>query len=294
MDIQWFPKKDNDQKLTEQKSSTDVKIVKEKFSFSQLFELRGDLDSKMTTIISIIGFILIIGLWALITSLGLIKPQLLPSPLSVLKAVPELHFHDELIRNLSYSIYLNAAGYVEAIIVSLLIGLPLGLFPFFRHLFSKQINAIRFIPLPAVTGIFMAWFGIQTNMKVQFLAVGIIVYLIPAIMQRIQDVDKIYDQTAITLGASMWQRIWHVFIPASLSKISDDVRMLVAISWTYIIVAEMINSGRGIGSLAAVASRQSHPDKVFAILIIIIIVGFVQDKLFEFIDKKSFAYKYKG
>lgn len=283
MDIQWLPEK-----------STKIKIVKEKFNFLQLFELRGDLDNKITLIISIIGFLLIIGLWALITSLGFIKPQLLPSPLSVLKAIPELHFHDELVRNLSYSIYLNASGYVEAIAVSLLIGLPLGLFPCFRHLFSKQINAIRFVPLPAVTGLFMAWFGIQTNMKVQFLAVGIIVYLIPAIMQRIQDVDKIYDHTAITLGATPWQRIWHVFIPASLSKISDDIRVLVAISWTYIIVAEMINSGKGIGSLAFLASRQSRADKVFAILIIIIVVGFVQDKIFEFIDKKLFAYKYKG
>jgi NitT/TauT family transport system permease protein len=55
----------------------------------------------------------------------------------------------------------------------------------------------------------------------------------------------------------------------------------------------MINSSRGeIGSLAFLCTRQSRIDKVFAVLIIIILVGFLQDKLFETLDRKMFPYKY--
>lgn len=291
MEIQWG----NNFKPSEASViETKTPVIKKPLVPRELLELRGIVNKKTILIISIIGFLLILLLWIFITSQKLIKPQLLPSPLKVLMSFKELHFHDQLVRNLSYSLFLNISGYIEAIVVSLLIGFPLGLFPILRHLFSKQINAIRFIPIPAITGIFMAWFGIETNMKVQFLAFGIIVYLIPAIMQRIEDVDKIYDHTAITLGSTLWQRIYHVFIPAALSKISDDIRVLVAISWTYIIVAEMINSGRGIGSLAFLAARQSRIDKVFAILLVIILVGLIQDKIFEFLDRKLFPYKYKG
>lgn len=258
-----------------------------------LFNLRGKLDNKTKLIISISGFALILLVWILITSLKLISPSLLPSPIKVITSFNELHFNDALIRNLAYSIFLNFLGYIEAITIAVIIGFPLGLFPIFKDMFSKQVNASRFIPLTAVTGVFIAWFGIDMNMKVQFLAFGILVYLLPVVVQRISDVENVYEQTAITLGATTWQRIKHVYIPSVASKLSDDVRVLVAISWTYIIVAEMINSSSGgVGALCYNSARQSRIDKVFAILLVIIVVGFIQDKIFEKIDKIAFPYKY--
>jgi NitT/TauT family transport system permease protein len=258
-----------------------------------LFELRGQLDKKTNLIISFIGFVFIMTFWIMITSLKLIPEQLLPSPFKVISSFPELHFKNSLVRNLGYSVFLNMSGYIEAVIVSLIVGFFMGLFPLFRGLFSRYVNAARFVPMTATTGLFIAWFGIDTNMKIQFLAVGIMVYLIPVIIQRIDEVDSVYDHIAITLGGKKYQRIFFVYIPAVLSKISDDIRVLVAISWTYIIVAEMINSSRGgIGSLAFLCARQSRMDKVFAVLIIIILFGFLQDKLFESLDRKFFKHKY--
>jgi NitT/TauT family transport system permease protein len=162
----------------------------------------------------------------------------------------------------------------------------------FRELFGKPVDALRFVPLTALTGLFIAWFGIDMNMKVQFLAFGIIVYLLPVVMQRINEVDKVYPQTSYTLGAIKWQTIKSVYFPAVMSKVSDDIRVLTAISWTYIIVPEMINSNGGIGALIFKSARQSRLDKVFAILILIVIIGFLQDRLFKFLDKIIFPHKY--
>ncbi|MFK7981901.1 MAG: hypothetical protein AB8G86_18115, partial [Saprospiraceae bacterium] len=66
-----------------------------------------------------------------------------------------------------------------------------------------------------------------------------------------------------------------------------------AISWTYIIIAELLNRQGGIGSLAYIKARQGQMEKVFAILIVIIIIGFLQDKLFTFFDRKLFPHKYR-
>src|SRR5690606_13422094 len=123
---------------------------------------------------------------------------------------------------------------IEAVLICIPIGFTIGLFPIFRGMFSKQVNAIRFVPLTAVTGLFIAWFGIENNMKIQFLAFGIIVYLLPVVVQRVYDVEEVYQQTAFTLGASKWQTIKSVFVPSVFSKLFDDIRVLVAISWTYI------------------------------------------------------------
>jgi NitT/TauT family transport system permease protein len=95
------------------------------------------------------------------------------------------------------------------------------------------------------------------------------------------------------LGATPVQRIRHVYIPSVISRIIIDVQNLLAISWTYIIVAEMINSSSGgIGSLAFLSARQSRVDMVFAVLLIIVFVGFLQDRLFSFLDKRICRFKY--
>ncbi len=257
-----------------------------------LFELRGTLDQKAQVTIEIIGVLCLLAFWYLVCSLGIVPPTLLPSPWDVVACLPELHFKDAMVRNLGYSMYLNGAGYLEAVIFCVPVGFVIGLFPLFKGMFNKQVDAIRFIPLTAITGLFIVWFGIDDLMKIQFLAFGITVYLLPVVVQRVEQVEKVYQQTAFTLGASKWQTITTVFFPGVFSKLFDDIRVLVAISWTYIIVAEMVNKTGGVGAMLYSAARQSRIDKVFALLFIIILVGFIQDKVFKAIDKQLFPYKH--
>lgn len=230
-----------------------------------------------------------------ITAHGLTKNKvypLLPSPMKVLKAFPDLNRDDDVIGNTFYSIKLNLLGYLLAILIAVPVGFLLGLVPLFRGLFSQIINSYRFIPLTAVTGIFIMWLGLGSDMKVTFLAFGIVVYLIPVIVQRIDEVQNVYLNTVFTLGATSWQTIKTVYIPYVFSKIIDDIRVLTAISWTYITIVEMLNKGGGIGELIWTAKRQSRIDKAFAILIIIVAIGLIQDKIFVMIDKLLFPYKH--
>jgi len=230
-----------------------------------------------------------------LASFGLKKNKvypLLPSPTKVIKAFPDLHKNDDVIGNTIHSIKLNFYGYLLAILISIPIGFLLGLIPLFRGLFSQIINSYRFIPLTAVTGIFIMWLGLGNEMKVSFLAFGIIVYLIPVVVQRIDEVQNVYINTVFTLGATSWQTIRTVYMPYVFSKIIDDIRVLTAISWTYITIAEMLNKGGGIGELIWTAKRQSRIDKAFAILIIIVLIGILQDRLFVMIDKVLFPHKH--
>lgn len=256
-----------------------------------LFELRGSLDKKTQVTLGILGGLGLLAMWYLITALGLIQPSILPSPGSILACLPELHFKDAMVRHLLRSIYLNGAGYLEAVAVSVPLGYLIGLFPIFNGLFNKPVDAVRFIPLTAVTGLFIAWFGITDLMKVQFLAFGIIVYLLPVVVQRVDQVEKVYQQTAYTLGATRWQTIRTVFFPAVLSKLFDDIRVLVAISWTYIIVAETLNNSGGIGVMLYQSARQGQVNKTFALLFVIILVGFFQDLALRYMDRKIFPHK---
>jgi NitT/TauT family transport system permease protein len=241
--------------------------------------------------LEVFGSLIILAVWYAITASGLVPKAILPTPLDVLYSFKELHFNNYLIVNTGYSLWINILGYVEAIIVSLFFGFIIGIVPPVRKIFSRYVDALRFIPLTAVLGLFIAWFGIDTNMKVQFLAFGIFVYLLPVIVNRIDEIDEVYKQTAYTLGASKWQCIRYVYFPYVISKVFDDIRVLTAISWTYVIIAEVVNKTDGIGALINTCARQSRTDKVFALLIVIVLIGVIQDKLLKGLGNKLFPYK---
>jgi NitT/TauT family transport system permease protein len=224
---------------------------------------------------------------------GKVYPNL-PTPLHTVQAFPSLlkGGEDNLISNSLHSLWLNLQGYFWAILIALPLGFAIGLMPIMRALFSKPIDASRYLPLSALTGLFMLWFGLGDMMKVAFLAFGILVYMIPVVVQRINEVDQVHLQTVYSLGATNWQTIRKVYLPAVLSKFIDDLRVLTAISWTYIIIAEILNRNGGLGSLIYIKSRKGETDAVFAILIVIILIGLFQDRIFKYIDKRFFPHKH--
>ncbi len=254
--------------------------------------------TTMKWLYGIAGIVLVILLWTLLTygAEPIVTSGILPSPIRVFWAFGELFQQNALLRNMGLSIGLNLSGYLEAILITIPVGFIIGLMKFPRFAFKIQVDAIRYIPLTAVTGLFIVWFGIDTDMKVHFLAFGILIYLLPVMVQRIDEVDDVYLKTAHTLGATDWQTIKTIYIPNVLSRLSDDLRVLTAISWTYIIVVEGINSNQGgLGALIYnVGQRQGRLDKMFALLIIIILIGVIQDRLFVRLDKSLFPHKYQA
>ncbi len=269
-----------------------------KQKIKELFKFGGEVDSKTAATINILGWLLLLFLWWLIPTMGWITERILPSPIDVVKSYETLFVERHLLYNTGYSILINLTGYLQALAIAVPLGFLVGLIPFFRHLVSKQIEAIRFTPLPATTGIFMAMFGLGLGVKIEFLAFGIFVYLLPAVTQRIDEIKtddhlKALKQTMWTINASNWQSMKYFYIPSVLSRFSMDVINLVAVSWTYIVIAEMINAQGGMGYMIFMAtSRGSHVDQLYAVLLLIIFIGFIQDKALKALDKKMYKFKY--
>ena len=292
-----------------------------------LLKLRAQVNKRTSLILTLSGIGLLLAVWILLTTpmvknpnyltadqieqmikdgtiesapefnpteLPLVPRASLPHPMRVLTAFGDLYRDNELIKDTFRSIGLNLGGYLKALLWSLPLGFVIGLVPLFRESFKKIVESIRFIPLTAVTVLFIVWFGIGIPMKVNFLAFGIMIYLLPVIVQRIDEVNDTYLKTVYTLGASAWQTVTTVYIPSVLSRLSDDIRILTAISWTYIIVAENTGDEGGLGSLIYRAGqRMGRIDKVFAILILIIVIGVLQDRIFAYLDRTLFAHKYQ-
>lgn len=247
---------------------------------------------KNNVFLNIVGWILILLIWFVFSNLEIVSNTILPTPTNTFKNFIEMLHEDDLGENIMFSLKINFLGYLESILIAIPIGFILGLSTHLNKMFSVQIDSMRFVPITALGGLFVALSGLTIYTKIHFLAFGIMVYLIPVVVQRISEIDVVHIQMMQTLGATKLQTFVHLQFPYVISRLSDDVRILVGISWTYIIVAELKNVQGGLGSLIFLAEKQSNIGMLYAVVIIIITIGILQDKIFKWVDKLIFRWKY--
>lgn len=263
-----------------------------KKTLSRWFIVKAELSKKERFIIGTVGLFVIFLFWHIVTLLGWIPKQILPNPLDVLSAFPEM-LHPtggetdpakiealrkkDLLFNLWNSIQVNFWGLGEALVLSIPIGLAIGLFSPINAIMGRFTNNLRYLPLTAVIGLFVVNFGIGMAFKAHFLAAGIFVYLMPAIAKLTDEVAVAHRNTARTLGASEWEVVTTVYFPAVMKKAKSTIINLMAVSWTYIIIAENYYQEYGIGMLAWKAGRVRNYEQLYAILIVIFTFGLLQD-----------------
>lgn len=106
--------------------------------------------------------------------------------------------------------------------------------------------------------ILVMWLGIGEAMKVVFLFLGAVVYLIPMVRDAIVAVPSTYWISARDLGATPWEAIRHAVLPIAMPPIADGVIVSISVMWTYNTVAEYVNAKVGLGQLIHNAALLGH------------------------------------
>ena len=263
-----------------------------------LLQFGGTISKKKSTVVTIIGAIVLLLLWYLVTYSGeIINQKILPNPVDVVKSIPGLISSYDVFGNIAYTVGLNLTGYFFALVIAIPLGFLIGIYPLPSALFKPYFEALRYLPLPTVSGIFIAIFGLGFGMKAKFLAFGILIFTLPSVIQKVTDLqnpknekDHVYIQTAKTLGMTNWQMFRYVYWPYVMDKVYGDIRSLVAISYTYVVIAEALNKEGGIGSMISTFTRQSRTPEIYALLFVIIMIGLLQDYAFKKMEPVIFPY----
>jgi len=98
-------------------------------------------------------------------------------------------------------------------------------------------------------------------------------------------------QTALTLGASRAQAIRTVLVPSALPEIFHSFRVMNAISWTYVILAEAVNPEHGLGYMVELARTHQKASWSFAGLIVIGGIGILTDQLIRTVSMFLFRWR---
>jgi len=259
------------------------------------FALRAPLPRSVGTLLAIAGPALLIILWFAVTATGAVKARDLPSPGETLRAVLDLWFNEGLPGAIWVSTRRILISFGLAVAVAVPLGIAMGAFEPINRFFDPIVAPFRYMPISAFIPLSLVWFGIYEGQKIAFLWLGVFVYLLPVVVTAIRAVPEEYVQTAYTLGASRGRVIWSVLIPASLPDIFDAFRVMNAISWTYIVLAEQVNKRDppGLGYIVDLGLQHARPEMAFAILIVIGLIGILTDVAINTLNKVLFPWREK-
>jgi len=241
-----------------------------------------------------LGFImpiLVLGAWCVISYGGLAPADFLPSPTDVVRGTLQLFFQYDLWSAILVSTRRILIAFLLASALALPLGVLMGAFTPMHHLFESIMAPLRYMPISAFIPLLILWFGIYEKQKIAFLFLGVFVYLLPVVVSAIRLVPEELVQTALTLGASKGQVIRTVLIPAALPEIFDSFRVMNAISWTYVILAEAVNPEHGLGYMVELARTHQKASWSFAGLIVIGGIGILTDQIIRTISVILFRWR---
>jgi NitT/TauT family transport system permease protein len=233
---------------------------------------------------------LMLLLWWALTTTGRIERFFLPAPADTLRVGLEMFGSAEFWRDLAFSVFRIVAGFALAAALALPCGLLMGRSRYFNSLVGPPISFIRFVPMPAVIPLMILWFGSDEWGKVMIICLGVFFQLVLMVADAVAYVPEAYYDIAHSVGASAWQRLRHITLPAAAPEIWDSLRINFGLAWATLIFAEILGATSGIGYLIVRSQRYLLTESIFVAVIVIGVLGIATDRVFEVLYRRWFPW----
>lgn len=255
-----------------------------------------DLTVREKNVLGGAAIALVLLVWSLLTGLSIVPRAQLPSPWATALALARLAWDPARGTSLLLEATLWSVGRVAvAGVLVVAIGIPVGILmggsPRVNAALSPLIDPFRSAPVVALLPILVMWLGIGEVMKVAFLFVGAVVYLIPMVRDAVLAVPQAYWISARDVGATPFEAVMHGVLPMSKPRIADAVIVAVSVMWTYITVAEYVNAQKGLGQLIQNARRFSAMDQVFAGILVIVLLALLSYRTMSALKRRLYPWE---
>jgi NitT/TauT family transport system permease protein len=275
----------------DENSAPPARVIQPKGSaWRDLVTFRAAIQPRLELWLSIGAFLLVLVLWSLVSELGFVQPQILPSPRAVLSAWFRLFVEANYIGDIGISIWRVWAAFLASAVIAIPLGILMSGYRVITAVTEPLIDFIRYLPVPALVPLTLIWLGIGEGSKITLLWIGTFFQLILLIADDARRVPKEFIETGRTLGASDPALMKDVLLRAMLPNMVDSLRITLGWCWTYLIVAEIVASSSGIGYELWTARRYGKTPEVFAGILTIGIIGLASDQAIRFLHRRWFRY----
>jgi NitT/TauT family transport system permease protein len=248
--------------------------------------MQGDvrrLPSPAVTRWAIIVLLLI--LWEVLPRIGAISPLFLP-PLSEAVRIGIVDWPDY-----AAALWVTLGEVAVALLFAcgggILGGALLGSVPVLRTVLLPVVSSLYAVPIVIIYPLLTVWLGIGPSSKIAFASIGGLFPTMLATAAGIRTIDPNLLLAARSMGATLWQRILFVAIPAAIPTVLAGLRLGGVLVIVGVVVSEMLISSAGIGYLVTRYRTVLDSAHVFAAVLLIVLVTLIYDTLARMLERRA-------
>jgi NitT/TauT family transport system permease protein len=144
---------------------------------------------------------------------------------------------------------------------------------------------LQIIPKIAVAPLFIIWFGFGFTPKLLVVFLLSFFPIVVASIAGFKSVDPDIMDFARTTGAGAWRLFAKIRLPQALPQIFTGLKVGAALAATAAVVAEFVASDKGLGYLLLQYNGQLETPMVFAIIILLSLIGLVVYYVVELVER---------
>jgi NitT/TauT family transport system permease protein len=227
-------------------------------------------------------FIAMVALWWGAVVLFRIPAYLLPGPVPVFSRIvsdaPMLWNHAQV------TLIEIVLGFGLTIVTAIPLGLLIALSALAKQIVYPPIMLMQLVPKIAVAPLFLVWLGFGLESKV---LLTILMTFFPLLLASISGFMILDDRLLFltkSMGASSWDTFRYLRFPAALPVIFSGIKTSATIAATAAIVAEFVGANKGLGYVLLRGTSTMDIELVFAVLMVLTIVGIVINYVVEFCE----------
>jgi NitT/TauT family transport system permease protein len=242
-----------------------------------LFSIRAPIPRRWHWTLTVASLVVPILVWSVVYALAVVPPRFLPAPWAVVDAGWDMAATGQLFTDLWATLQRILLGFGLAVLVSVPLGILMGTFRAGQAALEPLVGFLRYMPATAFIPLLTIWLGVEEAPKVALLFIGTVFCNTLMIADVVRNVPRAVIDVSYTLGARRTEVVRKVIVPHALPGMIDAVRVNVAAAFNLVVVAELIAAEAGLGRRIIQAQRFLQTEKIFAILIMIGILGVLID-----------------
>jgi ABC-type nitrate/sulfonate/bicarbonate transport system permease component len=205
----------------------------------------------------------------------------LPPASEALAQIPAILGDPESLLNIADSLRRMAIGFALALVVAIPIGLTMGRSRHVAAFFNPLLMVIYPVPKAALMPIIMLWLGVGDASKTLVIFLGVTLPVIYHSYQGSRAVEEKILWSAAAMGMGPFARISRIVLPAALPEILVGCRTGLVLALITMVTSEMIARQTGVGNILFNSLDMAQYDTVYAMIVIIGVLGFALDFAFE-------------
>jgi ABC-type nitrate/sulfonate/bicarbonate transport system permease component len=229
-----------------------------------------------------VAFVLIT--WEVVVAIAHLNPIYLPRPTQIVIALVSMFRTGGLLHDLLATLGRIFGGFAISLVIGSLLGIWMATSERVRAIADNFIAALY--PLPKVTLIplLIIWLGTGGPFMLTISALGALFPIVINTVLGIRQCDPGLILAARDLGATNRQIIRMVLLPSAIPSIFAGVRLGIGVSIILVVAAEMVVGKVGLGARLYLAGQILETEQVFAVLIVLAILGVVVTKTQDWVD----------